>query len=369
MDTNFSAVPDSFVPGPFFVILIFTALLAVAALAFFLYGRFYRRRLDRALREDAPVSAPAPEPRRAGTLILWLAAAACVTVLLVRAGALQNRLENLEYSLQREQAQLQNLENSIKIDMNKLTEKVDSNNQALIEQLRQQNSLFLRTDCELVNTDLDEKTVFVYVSAVPKTVSADTEVSLRLPEFSIPLARQEDGSYCEILGLSLDNLPGGPVELCLTENGVEQKEAFELNLWNQLNFFPVDYVSCSGDISDSDRIQLDLFVDAGLRGSASRLRSLSLQVRDGSGEVLQEKDLMSELARTDSFSDNYSIQTEFNGTFPFGKEITLLLRMEDEDGRTYERVFAYLGPSGSLFQNSVERIFDPDGTLIWEAAG
>ncbi len=343
--------------APAVMIVIFAGVLLLAGLAYWIYSAVYQKRLDRALKEDAPAGAPAPEPRRAGKLILWLAVAVLVAGLLYRAAVLQSRLENLELSMRN--------------DMENLASRIDDNYQELIEQLRLENSLFLRSDYEILETDLARQTIRVAFTAVPKEAAEDAAVSLRCSGRTIPLTRQADGSFSAEFELGFSELPENDTALlCLTENGVERNEQIELWLGSWRDAFPQVDVVHSGEITEgSERLYLDLTVDTFLFSPKSQLRSLTLLAQDDSGELLGEKDLMPELTEDDPTVGAYEACTDFSGDYPKGQEVRFLVRYEDVGGLSCEILFARLDPEGWLADEWTERFLDADGALIWERVG
>lgn len=343
---------------PAVIIVIFAGLLLVAGLAYWIYSAFYRKRLDRALKEDAPAAAPAPEPRRAGKLILWIGVAVCVVGLLLRAASLQARLENLELSM--------------RSDMNNLSNRIDDNYQKLIEELRMENSLFLRSDYATVGTDFARQTILVRFTAVPKAAKEDAEVSLRFSGRSFPLLRQADGSYSAEFELGFSELPRGDAALlCLTEDGVERNEEIEFWPEDWREAFPQVDVNHGGGSTmlTEGALHLDLTVFAYLFSPRSDIRALTLQALDSSGELLQEKDLMPELNRDDPMMEAYDVCTDFSGDYPIWQEVRFVLRCENNAGLTREIVFARLSSDGALLDEWTERFFSPDGALLWEAWG
>lgn len=337
------------------IITIFAGVLIVAGLAYWSYSAFYRKRLERALKEDAPAATPAPEPRLAGKLILWLAVAVCVVGLLLRAASLQSRLENLELSMRG--------------DMSNLSSRIDANYQELIEELRKENSLFLRSDYETVGTDFARQTVLVRFTAVPKAAKEGAEVSLRFGGRSFPLSRQADGSYSAEIELGFSELPPEDAALlCLTEDGVERNEEIELRLESWREAFPQLDVNFDGGsfLEPEGAVHLDMTVFAYLFTPKSDIRELTLRALDSSGELLQEKDLMPELNQDDFTVEAYDVWTDFSGDYPIRQEVRFLLRCENNAGLAREILFASLSVDGALHDEWTERFLSPDGALLWE---
>ena len=341
------------------IITIFAGVLIVAGLAYWIYSAIYRKRLERALKEDAPAATPAPEPRLAGKLILWLAVAVCAVGLLLRAASLQSRLENLELSMRNDMSNLST----------NLSNQIYSNYQELIEELRKENSLFLLSDYATVGTDFARQTVLVRFTAVPKAAKEGAEVSLRFGGRSFPLSRQADGSYSAEIELGFSELPQeDSALLCLTEDGVERNE--EVEFWPQdwrEDFPQVEVNHGGGAITGTDGPQhLDLTVFVYLFNNKSEIRELTLRALDSSGELLREKDLMPELNQDDFTVEAYDVCTDFSGDYSVGQEVRFLLRCENNAGLAREILFASLSPDGSLLEEGTERFFSPDGALLWE---
>lgn len=374
MDTIFSAISGGFVPGPFFVILIFTALLAVAALAFFLYGRFYRRRLDRAIRGDASVD-PAPEPRNAGKFILIALVAACVLWFLIWTVKQQKRLAKLEEDISEQ--------------MFRISELLDEQ----AETLRQQNSVFadMQVHCSAIHPETN--TMDLTFTVTTKSAAEDTRVRMGfgLP-YGEPVSLSDFGeivemeqvsdkvfSYTESFplfenyydenqgGYSLSSEDAGVI-FELYQGGVRQTDTlfYKKTLWQE--WMPRVWYS-----TDMDRYGA---MDE-LRGAElvlciqSRLSDLSLCSSNGH-EVAESLDLSAYLA-DDQYTQYIPIRAEdFEAlkTDRYGDWLCYL-RYTDSYGFIHQRLLepdapSWLNTNPDVFSYlpEEERIFDADGNLL-----
>ncbi len=335
------------------VLFIFLLLLVVSGLAFWLYDAWYRSRINRALQEDRPVG-PTPEPRRAGKVILFLVAAACVLGFLLWANSLQNRIAELE--------------NSIREDMFYLSSRVDQNYQSLIDELRAESAVFAEYEYEVTEVDPAARIVRVRVAAAPKEASADASVLLRYADRELELQRGANGIWTGEARIALgDSLKLGNAALSVVEDGREQTQKVDFYLQSALwSYFPkvtaiADYVERNWKDG-----RLELKADLGLTvGDPEQLTSLAAIVRVD-GETVLERDIYDMVRGTsgDFSSDPIRITGLFD--LPEDREMTLLLRFTDKLGFLHEcAVCSFWGgddmPLNGLWEESV---YDADGTLL-----
>jgi hypothetical protein len=336
------------------VLVVFLILLGVAGLAFWLYDAWYRKRINRALEEDRPAG-PVPEPRRAGKVILILAAAACVLGFLIWANRLQTRIAELE--------------NSIRNDMWSLSQRVDSNYQNLIDELRAENAVFSAFDYEISGTDAERRMLSVKVTAMPKEAAEDAAVFLRFGDRALALKKGPNGGWSGQAELPFrEALQTESASLSIVEEGRERNQEVDFALpgWKWAHFPKVvgtaDYVSL--DAATPGR--LGLTADVGFTVTPVEwIRTFSAVVQLDGKDVL-EQDLQGSLQKKNGDYAEDSVRLE--GQFDAREDsvMTLLLRFTDDLGFLHEYTLVTYpdGIRGDPRGEQSESVYDTDGTLL-----
>ena len=236
--------------SPIAVILLFLVLVIIALAVFLIYSAIYRRRVNRALREDAPVG-PTPEPRNAGKIILIAVVAACVLWFLIWTVNQQRRLAKLEEDISSQMSEISEL----------LDERFDQQEEAL----RRQNSPFadIRVECTAIYPE--SRTMDLTFTVVPKAVSEDTVVRMERgavselgysPSLSdetdvVEMEQKYEGLFTATLNYPLFNGNTGSmwsrdleeegVFFELTQGGVKQTDTFSFKNTIWLNNLPGVY--------------------------------------------------------------------------------------------------------------------------------
>ena len=148
------------------MILLFLVLVIIALIVFLIYSAIYRARVNRALREDAPVG-PTPEPRNAGKIILIALVAACVLWFLIWTVNQQKRLAKLEEDLSAQMSEISE-------QMSAFSDLLDQQAEAL----RQQNNPFADIWVECTAIYPESLTMELTFTAATKTVTEDTFVRM-----------------------------------------------------------------------------------------------------------------------------------------------------------------------------------------------
>lgn len=343
--------------SPIAVILLFLVLMIIALAVYLIYSAIYRRRVNRALREDAPVG-PTPEPRKVGTLIMGLMIAACVLGFLVWANHLQNRLAELEA----------NLTNNI----NSMASRIEANNQEFLDELKKANSIFTEFDYEITQSDLSGRSATVSFRAMPREASTDARVVLRLHEEAIELERGASGVYTAILTRDPFQLPADQTAiLSLIQDGTEQNQTVDIGLadrWRYENLphvnAQVEYNAWTDESTRSIEGRVTIDVE-----NLSRLRSLVFFVYQGE-TLVKEEDLYAAYL-TDCQGDFVWLETSYNGDLPAGEELSFRLRYTDVNGLRCETLIFRDTPDED-FHYHVEdssqhvKIYSADGELLTE---
>lgn len=360
--------------GPVAVILLFLVLVIIALAVFLIYSAIYRRRVNRALRQETPVG-PTPEPRNAGKIILIALVAACVLWFLIWTVNQQKRLAKLEEDLSAQ--------------MSEISELLDQQAEAL----RQQNSVFADMQVHCTAIDPENRTMVLTFTVVTKAVSDDTRVRMAFGiPYDNPVSLSDFGEiieleqwydrefrssvtfplfenyYDEADGCYSQSSEDAGVIFELSQNGVRQTDTlrFKKTLWQEQ--MPRVNYSCSkwrfNDTQDAklvlsipDPIQIsDLCLCSGNRNEIAKSLDLSGYLNEENYAVyipIRSEDL--EALKTDRSGDWYCY---LRYTDQYGFIHQRLIEPEDAPGwhNTNAQVSQYL--SGE------ERIFDSDGNLI-----
>ena len=339
------------------VLVIFLILLGVAVLAFWLYDVWYRKRINRALEEDRPAG-PTPEPRRAGKLILGMAAAACVLGFLIWANHLQTRIAELE--------------NSIRNDMWSLSQRVDSNYQNLIAELRAESALFSAFDYEVSGTDTERRMLSVKVTAMPKEAAEDAAVFLRFGDQALELKKGPNGVWSGEAEIPFrEALQTERGSLSILEEGRERNQQVDFALpgWRWAHFPKVDGTAdyVSRDTTTPGR--LDLTADVSFTATPVEwIRDFSAVVQLDGKDVLT-RDLRGSLQKKNGDYADDSVRLEGQFAAREDSVMTLLLRFTDDLGFLHEYTLVSYpeGIRGDPAGGPSEAVYDADGTLLFTA--
>lgn len=324
---------------------LFILMLGIAALAVWLYNRYYRRQINRALEEDAPIG-PTPEPRHAGKVVLFLLIAFCLVLWEFHKNDKLNELNQTLIS----RTQM-------------LSEQIEGLKWELDNQIQEANSNFLAFDYEMTDPDVPTRTVNVTFTAVPKQASTDATVTLRYGGESLPLSRDKTGIYTASVKMNLFQLPDtDSATLCLTENGREQNEAVELWLDPvSTGLFPC--IKGNLDVETLDLHENSFTLRASLASvwcTDSAPKQLRLLVKQND-KVVDEQDLT-------NWDDGITSSCTLDGEYPLGT--TFWLRWEDSFGLIHEAGQFGIDENGDeIAFSDVEQIYDADGTFLgaWDS--
>lgn len=330
----------------------FLILLGIGVLAVVLYGLFYRKHINRALKDDeAP--APVPEPRGTWKVVLFL-------LLLVCFGLWEaHKMEKL-HELNDRLASVQN-------DCSTLERKINDVQWQLEEQKEEQERVFLSFDWETRDVDFRARTATVDFRAVPKEASEEAEVSLSLREKRYRLLRGEDGVYRASATVNPFEFMTNDEEsafLALTMDGKSQNEMVSFYAGFEQSFPKVD-VWREGGVTHEEKtgkviLEALLYVQ---NPDPAEIRGLRLLVKQ-KGSVLEEVDLTQSLGKE-------SADAPLHGEYPDTDDLEVYLRWEDNYGLTHETLRWVFHVEDAVIEECYgeEAIYDADGTLLGEIWG
>ena len=330
----------------------FLILLGIGALAVVLYGLFYRKHINRALKDDE-VLAPVPEPRGTWKVVLFL-------LLLVCFGLWEAHKMEKFHELNDRLASVQN-------DCSTLVRKINDVQWQLEEQKEEQERVFLSFDWETRDVDFRARTATVDFRAVPKEASEEAEVSLSLREKRYRLLRGEDGVYRASATVNPFEFMTNDEEsafLALTMDGKSQNEMVFFNAGFEQSFPKVDVSLFENFMHEekAGKVILDAAPEI-LSSDAGELRSLHLLVKQ-KGSVLDEVDLT-------QFIGKESADAPLHWEYPDTDDLEVYLRWEDNYGLTHETLRWVCHVEDAVIAECCgeEAIYDADGTLLGEIWG
>ena len=330
----------------------FLILLGIGVLAVVLYGLFYRKHINRALKDDE-VLAPVPEPRGTWKVVLFL-------LLLVCFGLWEaHKMEKLN--------ELNDRLASVQNDCSTLERKINDVQWQLEEQKEEQERVFLSFDWETRDVDFRARTATVDFRAVPKEASEEAEVSLSLREKRYRLLRGEDGVYrasATVNPFEFMTYDEESAFLALTMDGKSQNEMVFFNAGFEQSFPKVDVWLFENFMHEekAGKVILDAAPEI-LSSDAGELRSLHLRVKQ-KGSVLDEVDLT-------QFIGKESADAPLHWEYPDTDDLEVYLRWEDNYGLTHETLRWVFHVEDATIAECCgeEAIYDADGTLLGEIWG
>lgn len=288
----------------------FLILLGIGVLAVVLYGLFYRKHINRALKDDE-VLAPVPEPRGTWKVVLFLLLLVCFGLWEIHK---MERIDELGSSLH---GRIANLEQQV-LTLEKNME----------ENMEERERLFSSFDWEVQDVDFPARSATVSFQAVPKEAAEDAAVSLQICDQVYDLTRGKNGVYSASVTLdpfSVMTSDGASAFLTLTQNGRNQNEAADF-YEDFREYFPKVEVEINPTFEEN-KAQAEVIVDVDATVSwadANQIRSLRLLVEQN-GSVLDEVDL-TQAMRVRGGS------ATLHGAYPTMGEIHLILCWEDSYG-------------------------------------
>lgn len=335
-------------------VVILLALLGVSALAVWLYHRYYRKRINRALESDTPVIAPSPALHTVWKVILVLAFLTAVCVWEIQQS---NDLDQLRQSCESMSYMVSRTWDTVK--------KSDA-------RLQEMQTNFQFFEFETTKLDVEAQTVDVSIRALPKEEYTDATVSLRYGADEVALERGQDGVYTAAIQMDPFQLPEANYgTLCLTENGRTKTETvyFHPDVWSyfprpELNFFDTEIKQKKNVLT----IETDVYVPSPDR----EVRSLRLLVK-------QNDSTLDDIDLTDSTVGS-QFEAHLEKEYPNNATIEFVLQWEDEYGLRHESKRYVIQPSsteitmpdgddyyfdGSNLQYR-DCVYASDGTLLGE---
>ncbi len=332
-------------------VIAYVLLLGIATLAVVLYNLFYRKHINRALKEDdAP--GPVPEPRGTGKVVLFLLLLVCFG--LWEAHKME-KLNELDSQLAAVQSYCATLESRI------------GEMQKLKEQEAQAERAFLSFDWETHDVDFLARTATVDFRAVPKEASEEAEVALSLREKAYQLVRGEDGVYRASVTVNPFEFMTNDEEsafLTLTVDGKSQNEMVEFYPGFEQSFPKVDVWLNEGVTHEEKAGKVILDAAPYVQNpDASEIRSLRLLVKQ-KGSVLDEMDLTQAIGRE-------SADATLHGEYPDTEDIEIVLRWEDSYGLIHEAVRWVFHADDTVIEEfyGEEAIYDANGTFLADIWG
>ena len=327
----------------------FLILLGIGVLAVVLYGLFYRKHINRALKEDeAP--GPVPEPRGTWKVVLFLLLLVCFGLWEAQKIGKLNELNDRLAAVQE--------------DCSTLKRKINDMQWQLKEQKKEQERVFLSFDWETHDVDFRARTATVDFRAVPKVTSEEAEVSLSLREKSYRFLRGEDGVYRASVTVNPFEFMTNDAEsafLTLTMDGKSQNETEDFYAGFEQSFPHVD-VWLEGSVTHEEKTgKVKVILEAPLyvqNPDPAEIRSLRLLVKQ-KGSVLDEVDLTQSPGKE-------SADATLHGEYPDTDDLEIVLRWEDNYGLTHEALrWGFHAEDGAIEEfYGEEAIYDADGTLL-----
>ncbi len=298
---------------------VFLAALAVGLVAGYLV--IYKNRVNKTIRGEARPT-HMPEPRNVWKFVVIIVLA----VFLINAARdLKTDIENLRGEYLREI-------NSLRSDISDLTSYID-------QRITAQESLFASIDYECVETDLTKGTMTVKFTAVPKSYTQDTSVSVTFGEYTGAL-RGSSGVYTGTVEVSaLEDLYFDNAVLSISEGGQSRTEVFTLDLqWAVTRFLPKVDVSILENECKRQGDVISLTLKAGVTIAVSELdveRVWALVEVDG--EEVRKVDV------TDEFTKDKNIRyatVDFSGEYsaPQDSGAVFSILYEDSTGSAPHRI-------------------------------
>lgn len=283
-------------------------LLGIAALAIWLYNRYYRKRINRILEDENAVVAPSPAPHIAWKVVLVLVfiVAFCVWE--------SNKNEELR--------QLQQRCESMSYVVNRTWDTV----RRMDARVQEMQTNFVSFDYETESLNVDDRTMVVRFTAVPKEEYLDPTVSLRYGGDTIPLIPDEDGVYTASVSMNPFQLPETYyATLCLTEDGRTRTEDIYLHpyVWD---YFPkIEGLNVSDVSVQQNKTTLKLSGNLSVNFSnLYLLRNVHLLLKQHD-QIIDDLDLTYEVVRLEK-------------EYPNNAAIFFVLQWEDRYGLKHESV-------------------------------
>ena len=330
-------------------------LLAIAALAVWLYSRFYRKHINRVLEDENADIGPAPAPQTAGKVVTFFLI--CV-VCAIAAFAFFHKLQAIDENVQSMQAELDRRISDLESSL--------WNIQSELKELRAENSLFLSFDYEITDVNVTARTATVSFRAVPKTATPEATVTLSYNQETIKLARDEGGTYIGSTQQSLfaDQAENGT--LCLTDFGQSKTET--VTIYPDLrSFFPQVSFSLIFDDVRLDNYTLYLSGQPELTvWMPEKIHNIHLLFVQ-KDEVLKDLNLSAAMWKQTQLP---YVQEEFSSLSP----VRVVLRWEDSYGLIHEVEHSSFAQSSAeddpiLYQeepDGLEKIYDQEGNFLGE---
>lgn len=245
------------------------------------------------------------------------------------------------------------------------------------DSLRKQASLIEAFSYEYGAVDYETHTVPVTVTVIPKTVTAETAVSLSLGDENVPLARVSDAAFRATLAVDLFEGYGDPVLWFCETDRIQTEAAEELylsELWRE--FLPGFYVDFSESLrytKRSETLSVDGYViwhsyDKGDGGAS--LERFRLIVKKN-GEVLSDEDVTSTVKGESSWADAMLSEIPFREEYKAseGDVFAIYAVAEDEYGYRHECLLEEIriedGEAAAAGDVDGRIIYDREGAVLW----
>lgn len=291
-----------------------------------------------------------------------------ILFIIVMAGALVfclfriNSMSDEIASLASRNENYQNQINSLQSELNSIYDNVDA-------QLKQEASLLSRVDHALGELDTETHTVPVTLRVVPKTITEDMRLLVRIGDESADFVREGDAFTATIpigLFVGYDQYPMLSIQ---TAEGIKTEYLESVDITDlHHRYLPSMYAEMFGSCAFGDgTLRLDAHITIDCKPfspeSNASLTRLSL-VAELNGEEIDRQDLTSEIqdgAHSAAFDQSYPVKE--------GEELLLYAVAEDSMGYTHKRTLWYWF-GGDETQTEVttvdgsEYIYDKDGNLL-----
>ncbi len=251
---------------------------------------------------------------------------------------------------------LQNQINALNGSISVFQGNIDSIYANVDNMLKKQASLFTDIQSSFSELNADSRTVTLSLSVIPKTVSADTEISVSFDGKSVTLKR-DSNKFTGSIDIDIFADEYSPV-LTVKSNGEEKTEIYEDIITGNMyqNYLPSVYVNAV--FSDSSSVELDFTVEK----AEAEIRS-AFVVEELNGKEVAKKDVTAIVTSSDAVKHS---EYKFNSAVKKNDDLKLYIVVTDSLGYTQKSlIFHNKSNENEFLSLNEDYIYDKDGNMIY----